>query len=81
MPWVRVLAIQRESFVGENDQAIDCNASHNCLVSRQPYIMAVIVAVSGHIDRTLWGVKRRACELGQGKVAPAADGSRQGSQD
>jgi hypothetical protein len=53
MPWVRVLANQRELFVGENAQANDCDASPNCLVSRQPYITAVIiVAVSGHIDRT-----------------------------
>src|SRR5262245_50161735 len=58
---IRVLAIQCESFVGENDQAIDCNASRNCLVSSQAYITAVIViAVSGHIDRTPSGVKRCA---------------------
>src|SRR5262245_45660527 len=72
---IRVLAIQCESFVGENDQAIDCNASRNCLVSSQAYITAVIViAVSGHIDRTPSGVKRCACELGHSKIDPAADG-------
>jgi hypothetical protein len=72
---IRVFRSPRGRLVGENDQAVDRNPSPNCLVSRRAHITAaIVVAVSGHIDCTPRGVERRARELCQGKIEPAADG-------
>jgi hypothetical protein len=70
-----MLRTPRKPRVRENDQAVDCNTSRNCFVSRQAHITAaVVVAVSRHVDRTPLGAERRARELGQGKIDAAADG-------
>jgi hypothetical protein len=56
----------REPLVGENDQAVDRNSSRNCLISRQAHITpAIVIAVSGHIDRTPLGVEylKRSCSF------------------
>src|SRR5215468_2312657 len=72
---IRVLRTPRKPGVRENDQAVDRNTSRNGLVSRQPDITAaIVVAVSGHVDRTPLGVERCARELGQGKIDSTADG-------
>jgi hypothetical protein len=50
---IRMLRTPRKSRVRENDQAVDCNTSRNCFVSRQAHITAaVVVAVSRRVDRT-----------------------------
>src|SRR5262249_1955107 len=73
---IRVLRAPRKSGVRENDQAVDRNTSRNRLVARQATITAaVVVTVSGHVDRTPLGIERcDAREPSQGKIDSTADG-------